>query len=263
MESNKNMEVVKLSPYATLAEINVSNMTEKKNNLTYLSWTHAFNAACSKFPGLEYDVLMFEDERCVELPYIYDKHLGYMVMTTVTLEGVTRKMWLMVSDGANKSMRNEPWTYQVKNKGKWDNEKKCYGPADPEFIEKTVQPATMFDINTTIMRCLTKNLAMHGLGINVYACEDLPLENDEVNEKEKARLEKEKAMKLEIKQKRKDIAQQLMALSECGQTKEETANSISKHLNKAKSLNECSDIELLKAFSERCAVKLLEKSKTK
>ena len=44
------------------------------------------------------------------------------------------------------------------------------------YDEKQVEQATMFDINKTIMRCLTKNLAMFGLGIYIYAGEDLPIE---------------------------------------------------------------------------------------
>ena len=44
------------------------------------------------------------------------------------------------------------------------------------MVEKTVQTATMFDVNKTIMRCLTKNLAMFGLGLYIYNWEDLPEE---------------------------------------------------------------------------------------
>lgn len=53
-------------------------------------------------------------------------------------------------------MKHEAYTYTTK-----------YG-------SKTVEAATMFDINKTLMRCLTKNLAMFGLGIYIYAGEDLP-----------------------------------------------------------------------------------------
>jgi hypothetical protein len=59
-------------------------------------------------------------------------------------------------DGANKSMKKVAYTYQTK-----------YG-------EKSVEAATTFDINKTIMRCLVKNLAMFGMGIYIYAGEDLP-----------------------------------------------------------------------------------------
>ena len=79
-----------------------------------------------------------------------------MVFTKVTIEDITHEMWLPVMDGANKAMKSKPYTYKTK-----------YG-------EKSVEAATMFDINKTIMRCLTKNLAMFGLGIYIYAGEDLP-----------------------------------------------------------------------------------------
>jgi hypothetical protein len=79
-----------------------------------------------------------------------------MVMTEVTIEGESLEMWLPVMDGANKSMLAQSYTYQTR-----------YG-------EKTVDAATMFDINKTLMRCLVKNLAMFGLGIYIYAGEDLP-----------------------------------------------------------------------------------------
>jgi hypothetical protein len=59
-------------------------------------------------------------------------------------------------DGANKAMLSTPYTYKTK------------------FGEKTVEAATMFDINKTLMRCLVKNLAMFGLGLYIYAGEDLP-----------------------------------------------------------------------------------------
>jgi hypothetical protein len=60
-------------------------------------------------------------------------------------------MQLFVMDGANNAMTNHSYKYTTK------------------FGEKTVEKATMFEINTAIMRCLTKNLALFGLGINIYA----------------------------------------------------------------------------------------------
>ena len=79
-----------------------------------------------------------------------------MVYTNVTIDGITHMMWLPVMDGANKAMKNKPYTYNTKSG------------------EKTVEAATMFDVNKTIMRCLVKNLAMFGLGLYIYAGEDLP-----------------------------------------------------------------------------------------
>ena len=71
-------------------------------------------------------------------------------------------MWLPVMDNKNKAMKLSPYNYQV-----WDSYKK-------QYVEKSVAAATMFDVNKTIMRCLVKNLAMFGLGLYIYAGEDLP-----------------------------------------------------------------------------------------
>ena len=79
-----------------------------------------------------------------------------MCHTEVSIDGETLEMWLPVMDGANKSMKKEAYTYTTR-----------YG-------EKSVDAATSFDINKTLMRCLVKNLAMFGLGIYIFAGEDLP-----------------------------------------------------------------------------------------
>ena len=84
-----------------------------------------------------------------------------MVETTVTIQGESKTMWLPVMDSKNKAQKAQPYTYTVFYKG---------GKSE----EKTVEAATMFDINTAIMRCLVKNLAMFGLGLYIYAGEDLP-----------------------------------------------------------------------------------------
>ena len=105
-----------------------------------------------------------------------------MVYTTVTIEGETHEMWLPVMDGANNAMKGEPYSYTVKNPNfKWaklDEARKGYydkyGNQQTEMITKYVEAATMFDVNKAIMRCLVKNLAMFGLGLYIYAGEDLP-----------------------------------------------------------------------------------------
>jgi hypothetical protein len=85
-----------------------------------------------------------------------------MVSTTVTVGELTIPMHLPVLDGANKAMKAETYTYATKYK------------------EKECKAASMFDINTAIMRCLTKNLAMFGLGLYIYAGEDIPsIDNSE------------------------------------------------------------------------------------
>ena len=79
-----------------------------------------------------------------------------MVYTSVTAGGLTYEMWLPVMDNANKSMKLNAYTYSTRNG------------------DKTVEAISMFDINKAVMRCLVKNLAMFGLGLYIYAGEDLP-----------------------------------------------------------------------------------------
>lgn len=154
-----------------LNSINVNDRTETKKSgnteLTYLSWTWAWAEVKKRYADAHYEIVMFDG-----LPYVYDENTGYMVFTNVTIEGITHMMWLPVMDGANKAMKKEAYTYSTKYSG-----------------EKTVEPASMFDVNKTIMRCLVKNLAMFGLGLYIYAGEDLPeseKENNAIEEKAKA-----------------------------------------------------------------------------
>lgn len=147
--------------FKLLNSINVNSFTEKKNNLTYLSWAHAWSEVKKSCSNATYKVI---EDPLTHKPYFYDEHLGYMVMTEVTIEAETLTMWLPVMDGANKAMMTTPYTYKTK-----------YG-------DKTVEAATMFDINKTLMRCLVKNLAMFGLGLYIYAGEDLPTEIEHGNE---------------------------------------------------------------------------------
>lgn len=149
------------STFDVLSSVNVNDKVEKKSNLTYLSWAWAWAEVKKACPNATYQVIVDET---TNKPYFYDENLGYMVMTEVTIELETLEMWLPVMDGANKAMMNKPYTYKG---NAWVNGKKVE-------VDKTVEAATMFDINKTLMRCLTKNLAMFGLGLYIYAGEDLP-----------------------------------------------------------------------------------------
>ncbi len=165
----------KLTHFEKLYKIDCNDKTEKKNNgskdLTYLSWCYAWAEVKKNYPDANYDILKFGENK---LPYVYDEKTGYMVFTRVEIEGIDHEMWLPVMDSSNKAMKDKPYTYKVKE---YKNYKWTGG-----YIEKTVEPATMFDINKTIMRCLTKNLAMFGLGLYIYAGEDLPenVDNEEI-----------------------------------------------------------------------------------
>ena len=160
--------------FETLFKVNVNEFTEVKSTggttLTYLSWANAWAEVKKRFEDASDEIVKFDG-----LPYVFDPKTGYMVYTTVTIAGLTHEMWLPVMDGNNKAMLDHP--YEVKTK----------------YKTYTVQAATMFDINKTVMRCLTKNLAMFGLGLYIYAGEDLPQAPEEVKEEPKAQTQSKKA----------------------------------------------------------------------
>ena len=152
MEKEEKIKEKLKGVFETLNNINVNDHTETKEGLTYLTWSWAWAEVLKVYPDATYNILRFENN----LPYVFDEKTGYMVFTNVTIDEITREMWLPVMDSKNKTMLDHEYTYLVKGN------------------EKTVNPATMFDINKTIMRCLVKNLAMFGLGLYIYAGEDLP-----------------------------------------------------------------------------------------
>ena len=143
------------SNFQILFDLNVNEWVERKSNgsvtLSYLSWAQAWAAVKKIFPNATYEVRHWDGK-----PYLFDESLGYMCETSVTIDGQTHMMWLPVMDGANKAQKDHDYTYPTRSG------------------EKSVVAATMFDINTTIMRCLVKNLAMFGLGLYIYAGEDIP-----------------------------------------------------------------------------------------
>lgn len=152
------------SMFDNLYAINVNDHIEQKNKLNYLSWTYAWAEIKKNYPTANYEIKRFGENN---LPYVYDENTGYMVFTSVTIDGLTHEMWLPVMDKSNKAMKSKPYTY------------------DTKFAKNIrVESATMFDINKTIMRCLVKNLAMFGLGLYVYSGEDLPEEDKELKQEE-------------------------------------------------------------------------------
>ena len=157
------MAELKKSAFDVLNAINVNEHTEVKDTgstkLTYLSWAWAWAEVKKKFPDATYEIIKFNG-----IPYVFDPLTGYMVYTTVTIQEITHEMWLPVMDSQNRAMKAEPYEVQTKYK------------------TLTVPAATMFDINKTIMRCLTKNLAMFGLGLYIYAGEDIPEDTEYATE---------------------------------------------------------------------------------
>jgi hypothetical protein len=119
---------------ANLLKTNVNDHTEKKANLTYLSWAWAWAEALKADPKATFKVEMFGD-KC-----FMDINGTAMVWVTVTMFDKPMTCQLPVMDHRNKAIVN------------------------PDA----------FQVNTAIMRCMTKALSLHGLGLYIYAGEDLP-----------------------------------------------------------------------------------------
>jgi hypothetical protein len=121
-----------------LLKKNVNEHVEKKNGLSYLSWAWAWAEALRADPTATYKVEMFGD-KC-----FMDINGTAMVFVTATMFGKPMTCQLPVMDYRNKAIPN------------------------PDA----------FAVNTAIMRCMTKALALHGLGMYLYSGEDLPEEGD-------------------------------------------------------------------------------------
>ena len=120
--------------FARLSAINVSDHIERKGGFAYLSWPFAVAQLRLADPSACWEVRRFN-----ELPYL-GTELGFFVEVAVTVQGVTLSQIHAVLDG-----RNRP-----------------------------ILAPTPFDINTSIQRYLVKAIALHGLGLYIYAGEDLP-----------------------------------------------------------------------------------------
>jgi len=136
-----------------LLKVNVNDHTEKKQGLTYLSWAWAWAEALKADPAATFEVKMNDG-----VPYIVIEDTA-MVFVTVTMFGKPLTCFLPVMNGANKPITFSGREVQTRN-----------GPV----IEKI----DSFNVNTALMRCLTKCLALHGLALYVYAGEDLPQDDE-------------------------------------------------------------------------------------
>lgn len=132
--------------FETLSKIDVKGMTEKKNGLTYLSWAFAWGALKKAFPCAFYTIYENKDG----LNYHHDGKTAW-VKTGVTVEGLELIEFLPVMDFRNKSI--------------------------------SVDKISSFDVNKAIQRSLTKAVARHGLGLSVYAGEDIPENVEQVPQK--------------------------------------------------------------------------------
>ena len=136
-----------------LLKLNVNEHTEKKQNLTYLSWAWAWAEALKADPKATYKVEMFDGKCYMEI------NGTAMVWVTVTMFDKPMTCQLPVMDSGNKAIPLQGYTAVSK-----------YGK------EYRVE-CDAFAVNTAIMRCMTKALGLHGLGLYIYAGQDLPDED--------------------------------------------------------------------------------------
>ena len=127
--------------FIELNSVNVNDKTEKKNGLTYLAWAYAWGELKKRYPNATYKI--YENKN--EWNYFTDGRTCW-VKTSVTVEGIEHIETLAVMNNRNTAI-----------------------PFDS---------VTSTDIGKSIQRCLTKACARHGLGLYVYAGEDLPDQED-------------------------------------------------------------------------------------
>lgn len=138
MAEAKTTPAKKASVFDTLVSINCNEQAEKKNGLTYLSWAWAWRKVKENFPDATYTIYENENGR----PYFDDGRTCW-VKTGVTIEGLEHIEYLPILDaGAHNSL--------------------------------PLNRVTSWDMNKAIQRSLTKACARHGLGLYIYAGEDLP-----------------------------------------------------------------------------------------
>lgn len=136
--------------YAELAKVNVNEHLEKKNGLSYLSWAWAVDYMLRLDELAEWEFREWDGKPCLKL-----SDETCMVSCTVTFGGKKRTVHLPVMDHRNKAIQN------------------------PDA----------FQVNTAMQRALVKAIALHGLGLYIYAGEDLPKDEADANgKKEEAKM---------------------------------------------------------------------------
>ena len=155
------MTETKESVFETLSKIDVSGHVEKKMGLSYLSWAWCWQTLKTTYPDTPVPKITKYKEMLLtkngyeltdrEVPYLTTP-TGTMVEVTVSIKGVDYTQSLYVMDNRNKVVVNP----------------------------------TIGQINKTIQRCTVKAIAMAGLGLNLYAGEDLPMGDISEQDKKKA-----------------------------------------------------------------------------
>lgn len=147
--------------FTELNKIDVNDKIEKKNGLSYLSWAYAWGELKKRYPEATYTIY----ENAQGFNYHTDGRTAW-VKTGVTVEGIEHIEYLPVMDYRNNSI--------------------------------SVDKLTSFDVNKAIQRSLTKAVARHGLGLYIYAGEDLPSDDKQAPSETKAKTTAKAAAKQKI-----------------------------------------------------------------
>ena len=142
--------------YAVLRDINVGEHIEHKGKFSYLSWAWAVDVLLQHYPDATWEVREWDG-----FPALHQGESGWWVHVSVTVNGITRSQWHPVLNHQN----------------------------------KPIHTPSVFEFNTSIQRCLVKAIALHGLGLYIYAGEDLPPADVEA---QKRKVEEEKAKREEM-----------------------------------------------------------------
>ena len=141
------------SVFAILDSIDVSEYTEKKGNFTYLSWAWAVRELLKVDPQATWEICEYQQADGETAPYTMTA-AGAFVKVKLWVGGICREQVHPVLDNRNQA----------------------------------IEQPNAFHVNTSIMRCLTKAIALHGLGLYIYAGEDLPGDITPIGKEETTKL---------------------------------------------------------------------------
>jgi len=174
-----------MSLFEKLNKVDVNKHKKKKGQFDYLSWPLAIQELLKVCPDATWQVHEYQNEDGLTAPYM-TTNAGCFVRVSVTCDEITRSQVHPVTDNRN----------------------------------QTIAQPTAQDINTSIQRCLAKAIALHGLGLYIFAGEDLP-EPDALNSEQRAKILavvkklKDKSLESDILSKMNNLQINVRNLDEC------------------------------------------------
>jgi hypothetical protein len=145
--------------FEQLSKVNVNDKTEKKGKFTYLSWAFAWGELKKVAPDAKVTVYHNEADN---MPY-FTSDAGVIVKVGVEVNGIEHISYLPLMDFKNKSISSDSFD--------------------------------MMDVNKAIQRATVKAIGLHGLGLYIYAGEDLPEEEQDGKPKKTSSRKKEEEPK--------------------------------------------------------------------